>query len=119
MPVTTINYFGKRIVLMDYTPCKSKGEMISTLKESEFYLNAIPGKSLTLSDFTGVHGNPEFMSAAKKASRNTFDHKVEKAAAVGVTGLKKILLNGYNLIAKNKIMPFDSREEAIDYLIKR
>ncbi len=118
MPVSTILHKGKKVVLMDYTKCKSKEELLQMLRESEDYVNAIPDKSLTLSDFTGIHGNSEFMSAAKKASKDTFDHKVEKAAALGVTGLKKVLLTGYNMIAKNKVVPFDTKEQALDFLVE-
>lgn len=117
MPTNLINHQGQQVVFIDYTACKTKEDLIDTLIDAESFIKRMPGKSLTLSDFTGTHGSSEFMAEAKRAGRETFDHKVERAALIGITGIKMILLNGYNLVVKNKIMSFDTRDKALGYLV--
>ena len=116
MPVTTINYRNKDIVLVDYTPCKTKEEMIDTIRLTAQVFKATPGKILTLSDFTGTFGSKEFMDESKKLSVEIFRAKTEKAAVIGITGVKKVLLKSFNAFSINKI-PFETKEEALEYLV--
>ncbi len=117
MPTNFISHQGHQIIFIDYSSCKTKDELISTLKDAEIFVKKVPGKALTLSDFTGTHGSSEFMSEAKRAGRETFDSKVEKAATIGITGIKKVLLSGYNLVVKNKISAFETKDKALEYLV--
>jgi len=40
-----------------------------------------------------------------------------KESVVGITGIKKSLLNSINLLASSKNVPFDTLEEAKNYLV--
>ena len=73
-----------------------------------------PGRFLSFCD----SGSTEFMQRAKQLGKEIFDSRTSKSAVLGVTGIKKILLNGYNMIVKNKLEPFDTKEEALEYLVK-
>ena len=114
--ISFISHNGKSILYVDYSQCKDKWEMIQLLEATvPHYRNAI-GKVLTLSDYNNVTGSQEFMNVVKQLGKELFDAKTEKGAVLGITGLKKIFLQGYNLIAKQKIMAFDTKEQALKYL---
>ena len=116
MSINLINHQGQQIVFVDYRSCKTKEEMIAKLKDAEDVIKKTPGKVHSLSDFTGTHGSPEFMAEIKRAGRETFDIKTDKVATIGITGIKKVLLNGYNLVVKKKVPAFDTKEKAMEYL---
>lgn len=118
MGISYITHKGKKILFINYTKCKSVPETLAVLEEvkNEFYNSS--GVWLTLNDFRGGYGSTEYMRKANQYAREIFNTRPAKNAAIGVTGLKKILLQGYNSIVKDKVVPFDTLEEALDYLAK-
>ena len=114
--ISYIPYKGKQILYVDYSHCNDKWEMIALVEASAPHYSKAPGKILTLSDFNNVTGSPEYMNRVKALGKELFDAKTEKGAVLGITGLKKVLLQGYNLISKQKIVAFDTKEEALEYL---
>jgi hypothetical protein len=111
-----IAHNGKEIFFVDYSQCKDKWEMIKLLEASADFYRRSNTKILSLSDFHNIKGSSEFMDAAKKLNKEVLDDWTEKGAVIGVSGLKKVLLQGYNLIASQKLIPFDTKEEALKYL---
>ena len=116
MPYSFINYKGKKILFVDYTACKSIDEMIKLLDDIRLLYEKSNEMFLALNDFTGTYGSNEFMSKANK-HKELFDRKTNKTAVLGITGIKRILLNGYNVFVKKKQVPFETKEEALEYLI--
>ncbi len=116
MPYSFINHKGRRILFVDYTKCSTTNEMIKLLQEVVELYNSSSIKYLALNDFTGTFGSREFLNVAKEHQK-LFDEKTIKTAVLGITGLKKVLLNGYNYFVQKKQVPFDSKEEALDYLV--
>jgi len=116
MPYSFITHKGKKILFVDYKPCKSIDEMVKLLDDIRQLYEKSSESFLALNDFTGTFGSNEFMSHAKK-HKELFDRKTIKTAVLGITGIKKILLNGYNVFVKNKQMPFESKEQALEYLV--
>ena len=86
----------------------------------DFYaiIEKSPVKVLTLSDVTNAAVGPDFMDEVKKLSIIHAD-KRNKSVILGVTGLKSLLLKGYNRFTKSEAptVPFESKEEALDYLV--
>jgi len=117
MPVSIITYKGKKIIYGDYSPYKSTEELMSNLRQAEKLFIDNPEVSLVLTNVTGTSLGTEFMNEAKRMAQRTFNKQTEKSALLGVTGLKKVLLNGFNLVAKVKWTPFDSKEAALEYLV--
>lgn len=58
------------------------------------------------------------MELSKKYGKEIFDSKNIKEACFGLSGLQKIMLAGYNLVVKEKIYSFNTKEEALEYLLK-
>ncbi len=117
MSLSYITHKGKRILFIDYTQCKSTPEMLKILDDVRKEYEKPGEPFLAINDFTGTYGSSEFLNAAQK-HKELFDSKTIKTAVLGITGIKKILLNGYNAFVKKKQMPFDSKAEALEYLVK-
>lgn len=118
MSVTIISHKGKKkVVLADYSVCTNQEELLAKHFEAEKVIK-LQGKEVpTLVDVTDTSLNSEFMAAAKDLARRTLNEHVSKGAVLGVTGLKKALLLGFNVVATIKWLPFETQEEAMDYLI--
>lgn len=117
MSIRTISHKGKSVLLADFSSCTSPDEIIAVLDQVEVYMKKQPDEeALLLADMNNASLNPSTMDHAKNLAKRTFNRKIKKVAALGMVKLKKILLNGYNLVAKVKVVPFDSQEEALDYL---
>jgi hypothetical protein len=58
------------------------------------------------------------MELVKKYGKELFDARTIKNTALGINGVKKILLSAYNITVKNKLIPFDTKEEALEFLVK-
>ena len=115
MRVKWLTHRGKKILFTDYSNVKSQPEMISILHESIKVVKATPGKVLSLSDVTNAGTGPDFMKEAKVLGKEIL-FKRDKSAIIGITGLKGMLLNAYNLFSGDTMKPFTEKEEALDYL---
>lgn len=118
MGISWITHQGKRILYVDYSDCRSTDDMLSVLKELEETANSLNERVLSLSNYEGQYGSNEFMKEAKRVGKESVAAKREKAAAIGISGLKKILLNAYNAVSKESVKPFDTKEEALNYLVE-
>ncbi len=78
---------------------------------------ASPNEVLTLSDTRDCFVDNEFIELAKKQGAISLP-LTKKAAVVGVVGLQKILLNAVNAFAPKARKPFDTIEEAKDWLVE-
>ena len=116
MSVTSISHKGKKIIFTDYTSCKTTEELISKMRESERFTLAQPGEVLSMVDVTGTSLNAEFMKEVKAMAKRSLNGRISKGALLGVTGLKKALLLGFNVVTTIKFIPFETKEEALDYL---
>ncbi len=115
-----IEHKGKKILVNDYTGIKLEREMIAHLNDAiGLVANLTPGTEvLMLIDFTGAFTTPGYIEVARKTEKETIEKYKVKRAVLGITGAKEILLKGFNLFAKQKLTPFQTRQEALDYLIK-
>lgn len=118
MSISYINHKGKKILYIDYTNCKTIEETLSVLElVKQEYINT-KEQLLTLNNFEGAFASTAYMNKASQYGKEIFNARTSKNAALGITGIKKILLLGYNAIVKDKLMPFDTKLEALDYLVE-
>jgi len=119
MPIDQFQYKGKKIITVSYEDYPGKDDMIRSAHELQEYILAQPEKHIRIFfDYTHANGSREFMQAAKKAKQNVYLHKTTTSAAIGVTGIKKVLLQGFNAISNTKgVVPFDHKDQALEYLI--
>jgi hypothetical protein len=118
MSISYIWHKGKKIMLCDYSQCKTKEETIKVLDLARNEYLKSNENYLVLNDFTGGVMSNEFMEKAKKYGKELFDARTPKTASIGISGMKNVLLSTYNLFVKNKLVFFDTKIEALDYLVK-
>jgi len=118
MAVSYIFHKGKKIMYVDYTACKTSQDTLVVLdKVKQEYLKT-KEMITVLNDFRGAYGSQEYMKKVSELGKELFTIRTSKSAAIGVEGIKKILVNAYNIFAKNKVTIFATREEALDWLVK-
>lgn len=110
-----INYKGKEIIYIDYRG-QSEDEMLATASSLRDFLHSDPGHHLRLVNITDTPATRKFTSYIRELGKETKDIPV-KAAIVGITGAKKVLLSGYNRLLGGAMRPFDDEETAKEYLI--
>jgi len=118
MEIKWIEYKGKKILYCDYRGAKSDKDMIDHINQFADILRKQPGKTLTISNFENTVVSTAFMGEAKRLGSEVGIDKMGKSAQLGITGLKKIMLDGYNAATgqkDNKMFP--NEEEAKDWLI--
>ncbi len=117
MPVSFLTHQDRQIFFIDYSGLKRKEDMMKTLKEAVSMAAETEGPLRTLIDISNASGSPEWLEESKKQGKEIRD-KAEKTAIIGVTGIKKILLMGYNTVVGGRVKPFNSKDEALAYLSK-
>ncbi len=117
MSISLIQYKGKEILYTDYSKCKNSDEMLAILYELENYFKNSEGSILNLSNFSGAFANMKFMAESKRLKIEVFEKKLLKGAAIGIGGLQKVLLKAYNKISKSKLIFFENKVDALEFLI--
>ena len=118
MAAKWIKHKGKLILYQDYKDLK-EDEMLETLDQTEKLMVESPSLVLTLSNVENAAVTTSFMERSKVLGKTVFDKKVEKAAVVGITGLKQIFYNVYTKISgTHKVKACSSEIEALDWLVQ-
>ncbi len=118
MEIKWIEYKGKKILYCDYRGAKNDREMIDHINRFADILRKQTGKTLTISNFENTVISTAFMSEAKRLGTEVGILKMGKSAQLGITGLKRIMLDGYNAVTgqkDNKMFP--GEVEAKDWLV--
>ncbi|NHI92277.1 MAG: hypothetical protein EAX96_07215 [Candidatus Lokiarchaeota archaeon] len=122
--VRWINHKGKNIIVADYSNLRSnkpedKAIVFRVIDEFKKELNKLKGKkALTLTDVTNSYANSETMDALKSLAKYCKEKDlIEKECAVGITGVKKFLLQVVNLFGGSDVKPFNDMEPAMEYLV--
>ena len=116
MKIEWINYKGKRILKVDYKGLNEQ-EMIKQLEYGTSLILKEPDKILYLGDFSNTVVSPAFMEKANAFGKET-DKKLLKGAIIGVSGMKSVLLNAYNMLTGSKMKALSGETEALEYLVK-
>jgi hypothetical protein len=115
LPVSWVEHRGHSILYVDYRGLDSAG-CLATLAEQVAAVDAAPGPVLTLVNGRGVKFGSEFLHAAKLAGPKNTPRTV-KRAVVGAEGFGEVVLQFFNLAAGAvPMVPFQTLEEALDYL---
>jgi hypothetical protein len=112
-----ITHKGKKVFYVDFAKIEID-ELKEEVKFVEKELCAMPKNSaLSMADVRDSFGTNEAMEIIQGLTSKTKQH-VRKRAVIGVTGVKKILLKALNQVTGQTSVPFDSLEEALDWLVK-
>lgn len=117
MGVSYINYKNKKILLIEYSDCKNVEDTLKILDDIKVEFFKTSGTWYTMHDLSSGYGSTEFMKKADYNVKTFYNSRPAKNAGFGASGLKKILIQGYNRFAKDKIALFNTKEEAMEYLV--
>ena len=112
-----ITYKGKEILYDDYR--NLSGEKFSALVDVQVSLTLESGKKniLSLVDVRNSYAIKETVDVFNNAGKVTKGIAI-KTAVLGITGVKKIFLNVINKITNIGAKPFNTIEEAKDWLVE-
>jgi hypothetical protein len=106
---------GKLILSVDYSGLKTIEEQSAVLEEQTRLANTAASGFYAIINFTNTTGSSELMDKMKKTA-NEAAH-AEKAAVIGIDGIKGILFQGYLRVTGRKNMKVcGTEEEAIAYI---
>jgi len=111
-----ISHKGKDILYEDYTNLTGKQiarlvPAITKITEEKDYKDI-----LLLLDLSNSFANKEATNAFGESGKIS-QGRLKKTAVLGITGVKKVLLNFVNKVSKVDAKPFDTEEEAKNYLV--
>ncbi len=113
-----ITYKNVPILYTNWSNFPTEKEFLDATKETtNFVVEQNLGNLLELVDVTDSVTTTEIIKASKEAAILTKPFN-KKKAVIGISGLKRILLNAVNRIASEKIVAFETKEQALEWLIK-
>ncbi|MFC1770023.1 hypothetical protein ACFLZI_03100 [Nitrospirota bacterium] len=113
--VTFIKHKGVEILHLNFTSIPPE-ETFATVDEAKKVISQHPPKSLlTLTDVTDA----QVTSDVSNSLRDFVNHNkpyVKAGAVLGVSGVKKVILNSIMRLTGRKLTAFSTMEEAVDWL---
>ena len=113
--IKIISHKGHDIVYIDYRGLNEE-EMLNLAKSLREHLLSNPQFHLRLVNITNIAATRKFTSFIRQLGRET-KHIPVKAAIVGITGAKKVLLASYNKLLGGAMRPFENEDAAKEYLV--
>lgn len=108
---------GKRILYIDYNGL-GKEEQLDLIREAtQILLGSGSKDNLTLSDCRNMAVTTDFVELAKEQGKLS-GAVTHKAAVLGVVGVRKVLLQAINRFSGNPRVPFDTPEQAKEWLVQ-
>ena len=115
--VRFIEHAGKRVLFINYSHCNVA--MLKAVAEEGHRVIAReqPDSVLTLNDVTGTKFDKEsvLVLQSKVAANAPF---VKRAAVIGISGLQRLIYEGVQAFSRRRIPHFDTREEALGWLVQ-
>jgi hypothetical protein len=116
MSTRWVTHQGHRILYTDFRDCASEDEMNAVFEKAVQMVLAEPEPVLTLNNFDGVDVSTAFLRKLRTRGAD-YSHKVRAKAVLGVTGVKKTLINTYSIRTGIDARAFGTEAEAIAYLV--
>jgi len=115
--VRFIEHLGMRVLFINYSHCDVA--MLKAVAEEGHRVIASeePNSVLTLNDVTGTTFDKESVAVlqAKVAANAPY---VRRAAVIGINGLQRLIYEGVQAFSRRRIPHFDTRQEALSWLVK-
>jgi len=117
--IQLIEHKGKTIIYVSYRGCSkdTEAEFLQTIDDVAKLMMKRGPNQLTLTDVNDCFGSSTIVAKFKEVTVITKALR-KKAAVLGVSGAKTILLNAINMFSKSNMKAFSNIEEAKDWLVK-
>lgn len=116
--IVPVVHKGVKVFLNDLTACATPADVMQAIDAMLANALAQPGNMRSVTDITNVIIDTAAMDRANKLGKEVFNAKALRTAIVGVTGYKKILLRTFSFFSGMAPVPFDTREAALDYVVR-
>lgn len=116
--VKLVPHKNRRILLYDFSGLESAEQTHELIDYASSFIEKLPrGSVLTLTDISGSNYDKTITDALKELSKHNKPY-VKAGAAVGVSGLKKIVFRAIlSFSGRSNLKMFDTVEEAKDWLV--
>ena len=108
---------GKEILFISYR-FLSPNQIVEQFTKAVEMGKAKGGDLLVLSDFKNVPITKVIVDELKVLAAEAVKEQKVKSAILGITGIKRFLITIYSQFSNDTPTPFDTYQEAINYLIK-
>ena len=113
-----IKHKEKQILYFDYSNLVTTDDLLTIIqKTNDFIKKQDENNLLLLVDVRNSDANEKIAIDALKNNALIVKPFVKKSAVVGVTNMQEIILTVVNMFSSLGIKPFDTIDEAIDWLI--
>ncbi len=111
-----VQHKGKSIILINLSNCSAQTTFTVLDEAAEIIAKSAPKSALLLTDSTNAVYNSDVSTAMKNfSSKNT--PYVKGSAVVGADAMRKVLVAAIRVATKRDIKTFDTREQAMDWLV--
>src|SRR4051794_13041402 len=123
MSARFMEHKGVRVLVLDFARIQDPAVLIREIEEAKKFFAQQPKRKeiLTLVDLQGLYFNEDVLKAFRDLTIH--DEPWEKAVAViGFSKLGKVAFRANKLVvgsASQRLVPFDSRDEALEWLVKQ
>ena len=115
--IERIAYKDRQILSIDHSNLE-EAELLENMRAAtKLMLEHKGDKLLCLISFEGTYTTEKVFDELKSKEALESMKNVEKTAVLGVTGIKKIFLNAYNQMTGKQIRAFNTKNEALEYLV--
>lgn len=116
--VERIFHKGKEIVFLNFVNLAKEEAAAATDEAKQVVKTFAEGACLTLTDVAGVKFDAAVAQAFKDMAASNAPY-VRAGALVNVTGFQKVIYIGIISFTKRKLELFETREEALEWLIQQ
>jgi hypothetical protein len=115
--VRFIEHEGRRVLFINYSHCDVA--MLKAVAEEGHRVIAgeQPESVLTLNDVTGTTFDKESVAVLQEMVAANAPY-VRRAAVVGISGLQRLIYEGVQAFSRRRIPAFETRQEALAWLVK-
>jgi hypothetical protein len=112
-----LDHKGKRILFNDYTGLTASEIVFQVMENKSRYDKENRHDLLLLVDVTDSPFNQTVVSSMHDIAK-AIKPRMKKSAVIGVSGLKMVVLKTINRVSDLGIVPFDTKERALDWLVE-
>jgi len=117
--VKYLNHKGSEILVQDLTDSKSIEENVAVFDTTQNLILSKPqGSVLLLTVLINTHYSSQAVDRLKKFSVEVTPY-IKASAAVGITGIKRVVYQTLSKLIGRKIHLFDTVDQALDWLAEQ
>ncbi|MBN2544445.1 MAG: hypothetical protein JXB50_01525 [Spirochaetes bacterium] len=115
MPVNMIDHKNKKIIYVDHRGLTGQN-LLENYKQACELIKKNGSGCLMLVDFRDSTISNELVDYIKSDENKAITKLIAKQAAIGISGIKKIVFNLYNTVTGSSLKIFNTEDEAKNYL---